>query len=230
MNKVGFENNLYVYGNGFSTQIGGIAKITESFRLGLTYDSPTWLSINEETYQTLETQRTVDEQVINEFIDPNVINVYEEYDLRTPGKLTASAAYIFGKQGLLSLDYSYQDFSTIKFSPSNDPHFVNINQNIKNKLNASSRFRMGAEYRLNDFRLRGGYMFEESPYKDKNIQDDLSGFSLGAGVHLGNYSFDFSYSRTQQDRNHQLYSIGLTDRAMIETTRSNYVFTINYNL
>jgi hypothetical protein len=230
VNKVGFENNLYVYGNGFSTQIGGIAKITESFRIGLTYDSPTWLTINEETYQTLETQRTVEEQVINEFIDPNVINIYEEYDLKTPGKIVASAAYIFGKQGLLSFDYSYQDFSTIKFSPSNDQHFIALNQNIKNNLKASSSYRMGAEYRIKDFRLRGGYMFEESPYKDKNLQGDLNGFSLGAGVHLGDYSFDFSYSRTQQDRNQQLYSIGLTDRALVNTVTNFFVFSINYNL
>jgi hypothetical protein len=230
VNKIGFENNLYVYGNGFSTQIGGIVKVTESFRVGLTYDSPTWFNIYEETYQTLETQRTLDEQVINEFIDPMVINVYEKYDLRAPGKVAASVAHIFGKQGLLSFDYSYQDYSTIKFSPSYDPHFITVNQNIKDNLTASSSYRLGAEYRIKNFKLRGGYMFEESPYKDKNIQDDLSGFSFGTGVHLGNYSIDFSFSRTQQERNHQLYSIGLTDKALIETYRNNYILSINYNL
>jgi len=230
VNKVGFENNLYVYGNGFSTQIGGIAKLTESFRIGLTYDSPTWLNIYEETFQSLESQRTVDGQLINEFINPNVVNIFEKYDLRTPGKFSASAAYIIGNRGLVSFDYSYQDYSTIKFGPTWDPHFVNLNQNIRDNLKATSTFRMGAEYRIDQFSLRGGYLYEESPYKNSSLLGDLNGFSLGTGVHLGNYSFDFSYSRTQQDRNHQLYSVGLTDSANIETTRNNYTLTINYNI
>ena len=230
VNKVGFENNLYVVGNGFSTQIGAIAKLAESFRVGITYDSPTWLSISEETYQNLESERTIDDQVINEFIDPRVINVFEEYDLRTPGKLSASAAYIFGKHGLLSFDYSYKDFSNIKFSPSNDPHFISLNNAIENSYQGASSYRIGGEYRLNTVNLRGGYLYKESPYKDETIMGDLNGFSLGAGINLGDYAFDFSYSRTQQDRMHQMYTIGLTDSAMIESTTNNFVFTINYNL
>ena len=178
VSKVGFENNLYVYGNGFSTQIGGIAKLTESFRIGLTYDSPTWLNIYEETFQTLESNRTVDGQVINEFIDPKVVNIFEKYDLRTPGKFSASAAYIFGKQGLLSFDYSYQDYSTIKFGPSWDPHFNNLNQNIRNNLKATSNFRMGAEYRIDIYSIRGGFLYEESPYKNSDLFGNLNGYFI----------------------------------------------------
>jgi hypothetical protein len=230
VNKVGFENNLFVYGNGFSTQIGGILKLTESFRIGLTYDSPTWLNIYEETSQVLESQRTVDGMKINELINPKVVNVYEKYELRTPGQLLASAAYIFGKHGLISFDYSYRDYSTIKFGPSWDPYFTGLNQNIKEHLNASSSYRIGAEYRIKRYRLRGGYLFEESPYKDKDIMDDLSGYSLGTGIQLGDYGFDFTFSRSQRDRSHQLYSIGLTDSALIETSQNNYILSINYNL
>ena len=230
VNKVGFENNLYVLGNGFSTQVGAIAKITESFRVGLTYDSPTWMSISEETFQNLESERTIEDQVINEFIDPRVINVFEEYDLRTPGKISASAAYIFDKKGLLSFDYSHEDFSKIKFSPSNNPHFINLNNAIKNTLNGASSYRIGGEYRIKTISLRGGYMFKESPYKNDTIMGDINGFSLGTGINLGDYTFDFSYSRTQQDRMQQLYNIGLTDNAMVDSTINNFVFTINYNL
>ncbi|GAL66736.1 putative hemin receptor [Jejuia pallidilutea] len=46
-----FENNLSTRGSGFSFQLGGILKLTNEFRVGLTYDSPTWYTIEEETSQ-----------------------------------------------------------------------------------------------------------------------------------------------------------------------------------
>ena len=48
VNEIGFENILRTTGTGFSFQLGGIAKLTEQFRVGLTYNSPTWLTIEEE--------------------------------------------------------------------------------------------------------------------------------------------------------------------------------------
>src|SRR5690606_12011090 len=74
VNRVGFENNLNVNGNGVSAQIGAIAKVADNFRFGLSLDSPTWYQISEETTQRLETRRTVEGQTFTEFINPNVIN------------------------------------------------------------------------------------------------------------------------------------------------------------
>ncbi|GAL70000.1 putative hemin receptor [Jejuia pallidilutea] len=51
VSDVEFENNLSTRGSGFSFQLGGILKLTNEFRVGLTYDSPTWYTIEEETSQ-----------------------------------------------------------------------------------------------------------------------------------------------------------------------------------
>ncbi len=230
VNKIGFENNLSVYGWGFSVQFGAIAKLTESLRLGITYDTPIWYDIYEETTQYLETQRTVDGSTTNTVIDPRVINVFYKYELRTPWKIAGSAAYIFGRSGLISFDYNYKDYSFTRFSPTNDPTFYSENNKIKNELNGASSFRIGGEYRLNQISFRGGYIYEESPYKNKTTIDDLNGFSMGLGYNLGNYSLDLSYSRTVQDREQQLYSIGLTNTASIEAINNNYSFSVIYEI
>jgi long-subunit fatty acid transport protein len=89
-----------------------------------------------------------------------VINVYEDYTLRTPAKVTVSAAYIFGQHGLISFDYSYKDYASIDFSPefdSNDPFFNTLNTTIDNTLKGVSTYRAGAEYRINQLSLRGGF-------------------------------------------------------------------------
>jgi hypothetical protein len=230
VNEVGFENNLSVLGSGFSAQIGGIMKIGPDTRLGLTYDTPTWYVISEETTQFLETRRMEDEMSINEIINPRVLNIYEDYDLRTPGKISISAAHIFGKSGLLSFDYSYSDYSNIQFGPTSDPVFAIENANISNLLQGAGSYRLGGEYRFDQLSLRGGLRYKESPYKNESTVGDTKGFSLGLGYNFGNYSFDLSYARAEESRNQQLYSVGLTDSAAIDTVYSNFVFTLGINL
>ncbi len=228
--RIQFENNLSVEGSGFSAQLGAISKITNEFRVGLTYDTPTWYVISETTSQYLETDRVSGEQSIIEVIDPRIVNIFENYELRTPGKIGASAAYVFGQKGLLSFDYSYKDYSQITFRPKGDPFFAAQNDRISANLKAASSFRLGAEYRFDEVSLRGGLNFEQSPYEDELILGDRRGFSFGLGYNLGNYHFDIAYSRAEQDRQQQLYNIGLTDSASIESSFSSLVITLGMQL
>ncbi len=229
VNRVGFENNLFVNGAGVSAQFGAIAKVANNLRLGLSFDTPTWYQISEETTQYLETRRFFQGQNLNEVVDPHVINIYEDYTLRTPAKINASAAYIFGQNGLLSFDYSYKDYGSTRYSPTNDSYFRNLNNSIKNTLKGASEFRVGGEYRINQISLRGGFHYEDSPYEDTEIMGELVGFSLGAGYNFGKFYTDLAYSRSEQKRNQQLYSVGLTDTAEINSIYNNVVLSLGFN-
>jgi long-subunit fatty acid transport protein len=227
--QVGFENNLSVAGSGFSAQLGTIAKLNENIRVGLSLESPTWYEIAEETTQYLESRRTVGNQSVVQIVDPRVLNVYENYYLRTPAKVSASAAYIFGAKGLLSVDYSFKDYASIQFDDTNyDSYFSSVNANIDNSLKGVSSIRLGGEYRIQQVSLRGGFQFEESPYQNTATMGDLTGFSLGMGYNYGNYSLDLSYARAEQKRKQQLYSAGLTDKASINTISSAIAFTLGF--
>lgn len=229
VNRVGFENNLSVNGAGVSAQFGAIAKVADNLRLGLSFDTPTWYQISEETTQYLETQRIFEGRTITEIVSPNVINVYEDYTLKTPAKVMASAAYIFGQKGLISFDYSFKDYGSIEYSPTKDPFFRNLNTNIENTLKGVSEYRAGGEYRLNELSLRGGFHYQESPYKNTEVVGELIGFSVGAGYNFGSFTGDLAYSRSEQKRNQQLYSIGLTDTAEINSIYSNFVLSLGFN-
>lgn len=229
VNRVGFENNLSVTGAGISAQVGGIAKVADNLRFGLSLDTPTWFQLSEETTQSLESQRVFEGQTINEFVDPRVINVYEDYTLRTPGKISASAAYVFGLNGLISFDYSYKDYSQIEFTSIDGSNFNDLNNTIENTFKAVSIYKVGAEFRRNQLSIRGGFHYEESPYQDDSIVGDLMGFSLGAGYNFGSFTCDLAYSRSEQERNQQLYSVGLTDAANINSIYSNFVASLGFN-
>ena len=175
--NVDFENNLLTTGSGFSFQFGGIAKLTNEFRVGISYNSPTWYRISEETSQYLATTRIDNGSNVNEIINPNIINVFPDYRLQTPSKVTGSLAYVFGEKGLLSFDYSLKDYSSTKFRPT--PDFSNLNNDIGNTLDTATTYRLGGEYRYKQFSFRGGYRVEGSPYKDDSFYGDLTGYSLG---------------------------------------------------
>lgn len=227
--NVNFGNDLLVRGGGFSFQLGGIAKLTEALRLGLSYNSPTWYRISEETSQFLSSTRLENGSTINQTVNPNVINIFPEYRLQTPGKFTASLAYVFGRRGLISFDYSIRDYSNITFRPTSDLFFSDLNRQINSRLDIASTYRVGAEYRFNRLSLRGGYRFEESPYKDGTFIGDLTGYSAGLGYNFGLLTLDFAFSHTQREMSYQLYTVGLTDTARIDSTFTDYILTVGFN-
>lgn len=227
INEIYFEDRLSTLGNGFSFQLGGLAKIGEGLRAGLAYESPTWYNISEETTQYLETVSDAEGRAV---VDPNVVNIYPEYKLQTPSVYTGSLAYLFGENALLSFDYSYKDYSTTKFRPKDDPAFAFQNSLMEEELKAASIYKIGGEYRVMGWSLRGGYRFEESPYVDGSTIGDLQGYSAGLGYSFGNIKIDVAYDRAQQEFNPRLYETGLTDRANIDKTLSNFILTVNFGI
>lgn len=219
-----FDNELRTRGSGFSFQLGGIAKITKEWRLGLTYDSPTWMTISEELIQRIETIRQGDERAI---LDPNILNIYPDYNFRTPGRLSLSTAYVFGGFGLISFDYSYKDFSAMKFTSSD---FDFQNQEISNLMTGASTYNIGGEYRILNTSLRAGYFIKESPYENENFLGDTTGYSFGLGYNFGSTTLDFSYQRVEQDRQGILYFTGLSQESEIQSFINNYMLTLSFNL
>lgn len=219
-----FENNLFTRGNGFSFQLGGILKLSSAFRIGLTYDSPIWYNIDEETSQYIATDGLDGFTQVN----PQIINIYPRYKLQTPAKFTGSLAYVFAKQGLISFDYSIKDYSKTEFKPSRD--FNALNNDINNVLTSAATYRIGGEYKIKQISFRGGYRFEESPYTDGFTIGDLTGYSLGLGYNFGNTRLDITYDQTCRTNETPLFNSGLIDTAVIDRRNSNFTLSFSFNI
>lgn len=229
--RLSFDNNLYTYGTGFSFQIGAIAKVTNEIRLGLAYESPTWYNLNDEFSQNIV---AVSENTTGELpadvVNPNLINYYAPYELQTPGKLTGSFAYVFGKTGLISIDYSIKDYGNTKFQPENDFYYRGLNSQMNNTLASSSEVRIGGEYKINAWSLRGGYRFEQSPYKNSTTIGDLTSFSGGLGYNFGVFKLDFSYTYADRNSQQPFFNQGFTDGARINAKNNNVSMTLLFEL
>lgn len=222
-----FGSYLSTEGSGFSFSLGAIAKLNDYLRLGGSYQSPTWYRLDEEFSQRINSDLADSE--IN-FIDFNIVNVFETYTVKTPSKLTGSLAMIFAKNGLLSFDYGFQDFSKAELRPANDSSFQTVNNQISSELGTVSTFRLGGEYRIAQISLRGGYRFEQSPYTNGNTLGDVNAISGGIGYNFGGSKLDFALSRSQQDINERLFDAGVTTPAMVNRINTNATlsYTINF--
>ncbi|WP_121667969.1 OmpP1/FadL family transporter [Mesonia aquimarina] len=230
VNEIYFRNELETLGRGFSFQIGGIAMLTDMIRVGASWTSPTWNTISEESTQYLDTySEGFDEPYV--VADPRVINIYPDYQLRTPGKLTGSLGLVFGVSGLLSFDYSYKDYSGIEYdSDFNRAAFNAQNNRIDQLLKPASTYRLGGEYRVKAWSFRGGYRYQESPYENEDLMSELTGYSFGLGYSFGTLKLDFAYDFSTQEYNAAVLNSGLSEPVFIENNLSNYVLTLSFDL
>ncbi|HET8839402.1 MAG TPA: outer membrane protein transport protein [Flavobacteriaceae bacterium] len=228
INRIYYENTLRTFGSGLSFQVGAIYKLGKMVRLGASYTSPTWYTLSEETVQYLE---TASDEFGTAIADPRVTNLFPDYQLRTPGKITASMAVVFGKSGLISFDWSNKNFANTEFGSEYGDHvFAVQNSVIENNLKTASTYRIGGEYRLSEWSLRAGYRLEESPYRNEKIMGNLTGYSFGVGYDFGNIELDFAFDRASRDYGQRLYQTGFTERAMIDNTNSHYTLSLSFGI
>ncbi len=226
-----FNNNLYTYGSGFSFQLGAIAKVTNEVRLGLAYESPTWFRLTDEFSQSLTAvSKNISGELPADVVNPNVINYYAPYKLQTPEKVTLSFGYVFGKTGLISIDYTLKNYSNTKFKPESDSYFRDINNQMSNTLASTGELRIGAEYKIKALSIRGGYRFEESPYKNSLTIGDFNSYSAGLGYNFGACRLDFAYVYGERTSQQSFFNQGFTDGAKTTTKNNNAVATLTFEL
>ncbi len=202
-------NERFIDGNGFSFNLGFIYKVNKFIRLGASYESPTWYQeALEETASSL-TMFDVNNLSINGIEENNTEGPYS-FRFRTPSKLTASGAFIFGKKGLISFDYTYKDFRNIKYLDA-DTILQDANQFFETDYRATHSFNLGAEWRFEKISLRGGYFYEKDPNLvaggNTNV-DNIRGFSTGLGYNFGNTQIDLSYQKLKNTNFLSLYNTG----------------------
>jgi long-subunit fatty acid transport protein len=101
---------------------------------------------------------------------------------------------------------------------------------ISDNLKAASTYKIGGEYRIENWSLRGGYRFEESPYENEITLGDLNGYSAGFGYDFGSIKADLSYDHSSRADNPQLYQVGLTNTANIQRDFSSVVLSLSFGI
>ena len=198
------QNTPYIEeADGFSLSLGVIGKLSNAVRLGASIESPTWYSIDRE-YNYYR----INGSVLS-------INGYtESRTFRTPTKLTLSGAFIPNKHFAFNVDYRV-DLGKPNFG--GGAADVQLNNFYESAYKAQHEVRIGGEYRIKSFRVRGGYAFTTSPFKDHTetmydnnanvVSGKLSNYIVGkTQVISGGIGYDFKLfyiDASYQHRTHE---------------------------
>jgi hypothetical protein len=182
-------------GAGLNFKIGMIYKLSSWFRLGTAFHTPTIYSLTDE-YETTINSEMRDGTTYSETTPFGSFN----YMVTTPYRFVTSASIVVGKYGVINADYEIIDYSTARIQEDDTygsvgEDFSLENQNIRNNFQATHNIRIGTEWRIDPFRIRGGYRLQGDPINDNfNVDNSASIYSGGVGIKGDGYYFDMAYS------------------------------------
>jgi len=206
--NLNFSENTQTKGSGFNAKLGLIYKINSIVRLGASYQSPTWYTVDDSYNQNLVNQK-------------NPYNVqFDQYNstfnIRTPGKVTAGIALFAKNYGFLTVDADYINYKDLHLSSDarNDAAVMaQNNKDIQAIYTDAINLRAGVEGRLSDnFSLRAGYSQLGNPYADKsNDAYQRKSYSGGLGYRQNDFYADATFVNTQYNSYYKAYDlVGLT--------------------
>lgn len=218
-----YKERLLTEGMGINAKIGFIYVVSPSLRLSGAFHTPTYYGgLKDEYDSSLESFMGDGTSSYSESPIGNMV-----YNLSTPARLMLGLSSFFYKSGFISVDYEYMNYGKSSFS-SDTYSFVDENQDIRTDFQATHTLRIGAEWKLDHFTLRGGYTITSSPM-NKNINDIISSsYSWGAGYRLGNTYFDIAYSKRKTNSLFYIYDPSYVNPASLSNITNNYIFTMGY--
>ncbi len=185
------NNLLETRGSGVNLKAGVILKPTDFFRFGLAVHTPTFTKMTD--YFDANIHNTYSDGTANHPTGSNAQvyvpeNAFAEYMMQSPFKMQASAAFILGKKGILSMEYEFVDYSNMKMKDI-DGYELDANNCIQEDFKAGHNLRFGGEFRVTpQISLRAGYATQPSPIKAHIINQDVEVEMYGST--LPHYTLD----------------------------------------
>jgi hypothetical protein len=208
-----FEEQLSTEGNGVNLKLGAIFKPINQLRFGIALHTPTHIEMNDASQIFMESH--TDSLLLYNNPNASAISNFNQdsillfnYSLTTPYKALGSVAVLFNQNGFITADVEYVGYSAMKynykgFDQQEDAVNTVLNNTFRNTLN----FRVGAELKLNEIGIRGGFAYYGSPYKNSNIDASRMQFSGGVGYRAKLWFLDLAYVHSLRSLQEQPYTL-----------------------
>ena len=211
--------------SGVNAKFGLMYRVPERFRLGFSVKTPTSFQVKEDF--STRARSYFDNGDMRPSDGPFESLGSNEYDVNTPWVLSAGASVII-RELVLSGDVEYTDWTQLEFKNAN-PEVLALNKDIREIFRATANLRGGAEYDIKDIgvRVRGGFIYNPSPYKGDPSTFDQKYVTGGLGVLLGETSMvDLAYARGWWKTFRSNYD--QTSRVDEDIATNNFILTFSF--
>jgi hypothetical protein len=149
---------------------------------------------------------------------------YFNYEMVTPFRAIGSLAFIVGQYGLISAEYEYVNYNQARFYSTDASTFSDVNDTIKAIYKTPLNIRFGTEWKIQDFRLRGGFGYYGGPYQSSINTGEKFVASGGFGYRGKHFFVDVTYIWSQTKEEYYLYDRTLVNPSY-NTLSSNTILT-----
>ena len=163
--ELSYEQRLRSDMAGFNFRAGISTKLGKAFRLGVTFESPTWTYIEESYGEQFVTRFDVGGELSYGERSDDVGNGYFEYSLRSPWRLGAGVQFSSGSF-TLTAEGELVDWGKLKLSSNEGGDlFRETNRVIADTYEMAVNAAVGAEWEVGRFNIRGGVAARSAPTK-----------------------------------------------------------------
>jgi hypothetical protein len=219
-----YRYDLHTRGTGINFKLGVIYKPADWVRIGATVHTPTWYPSM--TDQWSSSMQSVFDTVAWNAIQYSPVGTYD-YRLTTPFRAIGSLAFIIGQYGLVSADYEYVNYSQARFNSSYD-NFEDVNNEIKSGYRSWGNIRVGTEWRLSNFRIRGGFGYFSNPYQGGTNNSERFQASGGFGYRAKHFFADVTYVWSKMNQDYYLYDASMVNPAAISYYTNTVSTTVGF--
>lgn len=221
------KNQFTTRGNGLNLKVGLIGRVNQWLRLGAALHTPTLFNMRdnfeEHAYSQFDAIDLEDSYSASLYVD----NI--KYNLSTPVRAMFSAAFIYKKLGLISIDYEYVDYTSMNLQSSNYD-YVDANSQIKFLYKPASNIKIGGEYTMGPLAARLGFALYGSAFDSdtKNENADTYVYSGGIGFRSSEFFVDFTAKYSLRNEYHFLYDSPNDSYAELAFSQMSYLLSIGF--
>lgn len=229
------DETLNLSGSGFNLTLGTIIRPVDQVQIGFSLATPTSYSITDNYSAALSTkwnnyQYLPGKFINNEHAETDIVT--SNYNLATPWRFSGGATFFIGKHGFISADAEYLKYSSAKYSSNTGDDYSADNKEIKGLYKSVLNLRFGGEYRLNNYRFRGGYSLMPDPFQTQQngVDRSFSSYSTGFGYRIPTFYIDFSVVLGQSSNSYRPYRVPTATSPLVtlDNKSTSFLFTIGF--
>ena len=233
------DKDFSTKGRGMNAKIGILVSLSEYFRFGIAYHSPTVYNLVDSYAYTINAiydygaRDVYNNDRLNKIATTNP-TIYR-YKITTPSRQVFSAAMLNKNIGFVSIDLEFVNYAGASLW-AKDYKFINENADIKKRYNNVLNLRMGAELIKDNYRFRAGYARYPSAHNSAFVTDIKSLvnniYTIGFGIKTESYSFDIAYVNSGFTTNYSPYELTNKQQPIASNIvrTSNLILTVGFNI
>jgi hypothetical protein len=233
------NENYDIRGTGVNLTLGAIFRPVDFLQVGASLVTPTFYKLTDTYGARMASQWNYFDDPNNPSFPPQSdvseyfddIPLISEYNISTPLRVTTGATFI-SKIGFISADVEFVNYSKAKYNSDIADDFSPENDGVKAAYEPVVNYRIGAEYRYNILRVRGGFNYMADPHRQKQgIDRSITSFSGGIGVKTRKFFADLGavFSSTEGIRSPYFSSVGPNPVVFQEIKAASYILTLGFN-